>query len=47
MQAFQMSSKMTTIQGVFYPTGYAIVMFPDAKNATEAATELEAAGFES
>jgi len=47
VQAFQMTSKMTTMQGVFYPTGYAIVMFPDAENATKAATELEAAGFAS
>lgn len=47
MQAFQMTSKMTTMQGVFYPTGYAIVMFADAENAARAATELEAAGFSS
>jgi hypothetical protein len=40
-----MDSKMTTMQGVFYPTGYAFVMFPDADNAEQAARELEAAGF--
>ncbi len=45
MQAFLMDSKMTTMQGVFYPTGYAFVMFPDADNAEQAARELEAAGF--
>ena len=47
MQAFQMTSKMTTMGGVFYPTGYAIVMFPDAENANKAGAELEAAGFAS
>ncbi len=45
MQAFLMDPKMTTMQGVFYPTGYAFVMFPDADNAEQAASELEAAGF--
>ncbi len=45
MQAFLMDPKMTTMQGVFYPTGYAFVMFPDADNAEQAARELEAAGF--
>jgi hypothetical protein len=40
-----MTPKMTTIQGVFYPTGYAFVMFPDAKNAEEAARKIEQAGF--
>ena len=47
MQAFSMTSKMTTIQGVFYPTGYAFVMFPDAESAEKAASELEATGFDS
>lgn len=45
MQPFLMTPKMTTIQGVFYPTGYAFVMFPDAKNAEEAAQKIEQAGF--
>ncbi|MDB5868758.1 MAG: hypothetical protein JWP96_1090 [Polaromonas sp.] len=47
MQAFSMTSKMTTIQGVFYPTGYAFVMFPDGESAEKAASELEATGFDS
>ena len=47
MQAFQMTSKMISMGGVFYPTGYAIVMFPDAENANKAGAELEAAGFSS
>lgn len=46
MQAFQMNPKMTTLQGVFYPTGYAFLMFPDAQNAEQAAHALEAAGFD-
>lgn len=45
MQSFLMNPKMTTLQGVFYPTGYAFLMFPDAENAEQAARELEAAGF--
>ena len=45
MQPFTMTSKMTTIQGVFYPTGYAVVMFPDAESAKEAAGKIEQAGF--
>ena len=40
-----MTSKMTTMGGVFYPTGYAFIMFPDAKNAELVANELETAGF--
>ncbi len=46
MQAFLMTPKMTTLQGVFYPKGYAFLMFPDAENAEQAARELEAAGFD-
>lgn len=46
MQAFSMDPRMTTIQDVFYPTGYAFLMFPDAENAEQAARELEAAGFD-
>lgn len=41
-----MNPKMTTIQGVFYPTGYALVMFPDAENAENAGKKLEQAGFD-
>lgn len=45
MQAFQMNPKMSSMQGVFYPTGYAFVMFPDAATAERAAQQLENAGF--
>ena len=46
MLAFLMTPKMSTLQGVFYPKGYAFLMFPDAENAEQAARELEAAGFD-
>ena len=45
MQEFQMTSKMSTMQGVFYPTGYAFLMFPAIGDAEQAARALEAAGF--
>lgn len=45
MQPFLMTPKMTTIQGVFYPTGYAFVMFPDVQQAEEAAQKIEQYGF--
>lgn len=47
MQEFQMTSKMSTMQGVFYPTGYAFLMFPGAEEAEQAARGLEEAGFNS
>lgn len=45
MRAFQLSPKMSTMQGVFYPTGYAFLMFPDAQEAENAARKLEESGF--
>jgi hypothetical protein len=47
MRAFLMTPKMSTLQGVFYPTGYAFLMFPGVENAEQAAREMETAGFES
>ena len=35
------------MQGVFYPTGYAFLMFAGAEAAEQAARELEKAGFSS
>ena len=46
MKTFELKPKMLTLQGVFYPTGYAFVLFPDAQDAEQAARELEAAGFD-
>ncbi len=40
-----MNPDMSSMQGIFYPTGYAFVMFPDADSARRAAQELESAGF--
>lgn len=45
MRLFLMNPKMTTFQGVFYPTGYAFLMFPDAEIAEQTASALEAEGF--
>ncbi len=45
MKSFLMDPKMTTLQGVFYPTGYAFIMFPDGADAEQAARELEHSGF--
>ncbi|MGV8805347.1 MAG: RNA-binding protein [Polaromonas sp.] len=46
MKPFAMHPKMSTIQGAFYPTGHAFVMFPDAATAQEAARQLEAIGID-
>lgn len=46
MKPFVLVPKMLTLQGVFYPTGYAVLLFPDAQDAVQAGAELEAAGFD-
>lgn len=46
MKPFVLNPKMLTLQGVFYPTGYVFVLFPDAQDAEQAGRELEAAGFD-
>ena len=46
MKTFAMHPKMSTIQGAFYPRGYAFVMFPDVATAEEAARQLEASGID-
>ncbi|MGC1173711.1 RNA-binding protein [Polaromonas sp.] len=45
MKAFALHPKMLSLQGVFYPTGYAFIMFPEAAQAEQAARELEDSGF--
>lgn len=45
MKAFALQPKMLTLQGVFYPKGYAFIMFPQAEHAEQAARELEDSGF--
>ncbi len=47
MKNFELTRKMQTMSGVFYPTGYAFVMFAQAEQAEQAARDLEAAGFDS
>ena len=40
MKEFELTRKMLTLGGVFYPTGYALIMFPDGENAREAADKV-------
>ena len=42
MKDFELTKKMLSMGGVFYPTGYAVIMFPDAADARKVASELEA-----
>lgn len=41
MKDFKLTNKMLSMGGVFYPTGYAFIMFPDIEDARQAARELE------
>lgn len=43
MKHFELTQKMLSMGGVFYPTGYAFIMFPDAEDARQVAHELEVA----
>lgn len=45
MKPFELTAKMLTMGGVFYPTGFAVLLFPDADQARQAAEALEAGGF--
>ncbi len=47
MKTFELTPKMVTMGGVFYPTGYAVLLFPEAAQARQAAEALEAGGFAS
>jgi len=40
MKEFELTPKMLTLSGVFYPTGYAFIMFPDGENARQAADKI-------
>jgi hypothetical protein len=42
MKPFKLTKDMLTMSGVFYPTGYALVMFPNSSDAALVATELSA-----
>ena len=41
MKKFELTSDMLTISDVFYPKGYAFIMFPDAAAAEQAARDIE------
>jgi hypothetical protein len=41
MKHFELTKKMLSMGGVFYPTGYAFIMFPDPEDAKQIAEELE------
>lgn len=43
MKDFELTNKMLSMGGVFYPTGYAFIMFPDIEDAKQVARELETA----
>lgn len=42
MKEFELTKKMLTMSGVFYPTGYAFILFPDADSARQVADKLDA-----
>jgi len=41
MKDFKLTDKMLSVGGVFYPTGYAFIMFPGVEDARQAARELK------
>lgn len=46
MKDFVLTKKMLTMGGVFYPTGYSVVMFPSEENARSVADEIAGASDE-
>lgn len=44
MRPFHLDSSMTTMRGVFYPTGWMVLMFPGEQQARDAAKKLEDGG---
>ena len=46
MKPFHLESGMTTLRGVFYPTGYMVLMFPTEQDAREAEQRLVADGYD-
>ena len=46
MKNFHLGSGMTTLGGVFYPTGYMVLMFPTEHDAQDAARRLDEVGFD-
>jgi hypothetical protein len=46
MKLFHLEPGMTTMRGVFYPTGYMVLMFPTEQEARAAELKLEDGGFD-
>ena len=46
MKPFHLESNMKTMGGVFYPTGYMVLMFPGEQDARQAAQALADAGID-
>ena len=46
MKAFHLQPRMTTLGGVFYPTGYVVLMIPTLEDARAACHRLRQAGFD-
>ncbi len=44
MKHFELESSMLTMGGVFYPTGYMVLMLPSEQDARAAESKLEAGG---
>jgi len=44
MRTFQLDSEMKNIAGVFYPTGWMVLLFPGEQQARDAARKLAGAG---
>lgn len=42
MKNFELTKKMVSLGGVFYPTGYAFIMFANAEDARQVGAELDA-----
>jgi hypothetical protein len=45
MKQFSLQSRMLTMRGVFYPTGYMFVMLPRREDAEQLEHELESTGY--
>jgi hypothetical protein len=46
MKPFQLDSHMVTMRGVFYPTGYMVLMFPTEQDARDAVKMLKDDGLD-
>ena len=46
LKTFVLTPEMSTFLGVFYPTGYIVVMFPNVHQAEQAAHELVTSGYD-